>query len=112
MCVCRVRYELYSPPGVELHVRVEQSDDGRGGGPPPADSGPDQSFLLVMADHLDEARAVLSVGLVHEALQVFFQLHWTESDTNKHRRMFEADSLKPVDLLDKALLKLPQLHRV
>ncbi len=74
---------------------IEQSDDGSGGGPPSADSGPDQSFLFVMVDHLDEPRAVLSVGLIHKALQVLFQLHWRESNTQTHLDV-KVNSLKPV----------------
>lgn len=79
-------------------MRVEQSHDGSRGGPPSTDSGPDQSFLLVMADHLDEPRAVLSVGLLHKALQVLFQLRWGESDTQICSDV-KANSLKPVAAL-------------
>lgn len=61
---------MHSPAGVELNMGIEQGDDGGGGGSPAADPGPDQPFLLVVADHFDETRAVLTVGLVHEALQV------------------------------------------
>lgn len=59
-----------SPSSVELHVCVEQSDNRGRSCPPAAHSGPDQSFLLIMADHLDEPRAVLSIGLVHKVLQM------------------------------------------
>lgn len=74
---------VHSPASVELHVRVKQGHDGGGGGSPAADSGPDQPFLLVVTDHLDEARAVLTVGLVHEGLQVLLQLRWTGRGTRK-----------------------------
>lgn len=63
-----------SPSSVKLHMRIKQSDDGRWSDPPAADSGPDQSFLLVMANDLDEFWTVLSIGLIHKALQVVFEL--------------------------------------
>lgn len=59
-----------SPSSVELHVCVEQSDNRGRSCPPAAHSGPDQSFLLIMADHLDEPRAVLHIGLIHKVLQM------------------------------------------
>lgn len=76
---------VHSPASVELHVRIEQGDDGGGGGSPAADSGPDQPFLLVVTNHFDEARAVLTVGLVHKALQVLLQLRWTGGGTNTNK---------------------------
>lgn len=65
-------------------MSIEQSDDGSRGCPPSADSGSDQPLLLVMANHLDESRAVLNVGLLHKSLQVLFQLHCTKSETQIH----------------------------
>lgn len=55
-------------------MSIEQSNNRCRGGPPATDPGPDQSLLLVMADHLDEPRTVLSVGFLHKALQVVSEL--------------------------------------
>lgn len=84
---------VHSPASVELHVRIEQGDDGGGGGSPAADSGPDQPFLLVVTDHFDEARAVLTVGLVHKALQVLLQLRWTGGGTHKQTGMLQSHNV-------------------
>lgn len=83
---------VHSPASVELHVRIEQGDDGGGGGSPATDSGPDQPFLLVVTDHFDEVRAVLTVGLVHKALQVLLQLRWTGGGTHKQTNKPERHS--------------------
>lgn len=62
------------PSSVKLHVCIKQSYNWCGSGPPTADSGPDQTFLFVMADHLDEPWTVLSIGFLYKALQVVFEL--------------------------------------
>lgn len=79
-----------SPSSVKLHVCIKQRDDGRRRDPPAADSGPDQSFLLVVADHLDEPWAVLSVGLLHKALQVVFEL---PCEQKKNKKPINTDAL-------------------
>ena len=56
-----------SPAYVELHVGVEQGHNRSGGRPPPTHSGADQTLLLIMAHHLDEA-GTLAVGLRHKVL--------------------------------------------
>lgn len=102
--------DIHSPSRVELHMCIKQSDDGSGGCSPAADSGPDQSLLLVVADHLDEAWAVLGVGLIHEALQVLLQLHWTQRNTQTQRDVTLSEARCWVDQIDAALQKLHQLH--
>lgn len=73
---------MRSPSSVKLHMCIKQRDNGRRSSPPAADSGPDQSFLLVMADHLDEPWTVLSIGLLDKALQVVFELPCQQEMTN------------------------------
>lgn len=79
----REKLRRCSPSSVKLHVCIKQGNDGRRSSPPAADSGPDQSFLLVVADHLDEPWTVLSIGLLHKALQVVFELP-CEQKNDKH----------------------------
>lgn len=103
---------IHSPSRVELHMCIKQSDDGSGGCSPAADSGPDQSLLLVMADHLDEAWAVLGVGLIHEALQVLLQLHWTQRNTQTQWDVTLSEARCWIDQIDAALQKLHQLRSI
>lgn len=80
---CPDYIQWFSPSDVKLHMRIKQGDDRCRSGPPAADSGPDQPLLLVMADHLDEPWPVLSVGLLHKALQVVFELPCEKWQTQK-----------------------------
>lgn len=105
-----VTVNIHSPSRVELHMRIKQSDDRGGGRSPAADSGPDQSLLLVVADHLDEAWAVPGVGFIHEALQVLFQLHWTRRNTQTQRDVTLSEARRWIDQIDAAPQKLHQLR--
>lgn len=67
---------FYSPAGVELHVRVKEAHDGRRGGVPAVDAGPDQALPLAVPHDLHQAR----VALVDVLVQVEFQLHWKRAD--------------------------------
>lgn len=64
--------ELYSPAGVELHVRVKEAHDGSRGGVPAVDPGPDQALTLAVPHDLHQTR----VALVHVLVQVELELHW------------------------------------
>lgn len=100
---------IHSPSRVELHMCIKQSNDGSSGCSPAADSGPDQSLLLVVADHFDEAWAVLGVGLIHEALQVLLQLHWTHRNTQTQWDVTLSEARCRISQIDAALQKLHQL---
>lgn len=62
---------FYLPAGVELHVRVKEAHDGRRGGVPAVDAGPDQALPLAVPHDLHQAR----VALVDVLVQVELQLH-------------------------------------
>lgn len=53
-----------------------------------------------MANHFDEAWAVLSVSLLYKALQVLFQLHWRDGDTEMHLDVILAEVCYWIDLID------------